>query len=98
MSAHPPLAGERRSHDPFAPSFALRLLLVLLIWCLPCAWKASAQVNGVGQRPYLGWSTFSEQTINGSFLTQANMERESDALKASGLQSHGFNYINIDSG
>ena len=70
----------------------------LVIWCLPCAWQASAQVNGVGQRPYLGWSTFSEQTINGSFLTQANIQRESDALKASGLQSHGFNYINIDSG
>src|SRR5258708_18217585 len=99
MSAHPPLAGERRSHESFASSFALRpLLLILLICSLPCAWKARAQVNGVGQRPYLCWSTFSEQTINGSFLTQANMQRESDALKASGLQPHGFNYINIDSG
>src|ERR1700679_2284550 len=57
-----------------------------------------AQVNGEGQRPYLGWSSFSEQTINGSFLTQANIQAQSDALHASGLQSHGFNYINIDSG
>jgi alpha-galactosidase len=57
-----------------------------------------AQVNGVGQRPYLGWSTFSEQTINGSFLTQANVQAQSDALAASGLQKHGFNYINMDSG
>src|SRR5246127_2173890 len=59
---------------------------------------AQAQVNGVGQRPYLGWSTFSEQTINGNFLTQANIQAQSDALRASGLQSHGFQYINIDSG
>jgi alpha-galactosidase len=57
-----------------------------------------AQVNGVGERPYLGWSTFSEQTINSGFLTQANVAAESDALASSGLQSHGFNYINIDSG
>jgi alpha-galactosidase len=56
------------------------------------------QVNGVGQRPYLGWSTFSEQTIDGSFLTQANISAQSDALAASGIQVHGFRYINIDSG
>jgi alpha-galactosidase len=57
-----------------------------------------AQVNGSGYRPYLGWSTFSEQTINGSFLTQANVQAQSDALKSSGLEEHGFRYINIDSG
>jgi hypothetical protein len=59
---------------------------------------ADAQVNGAGQKPYLGWSTFSEQTINGSFLTQANIQTQSDALKASRLEEHGFRYINIDSG
>lgn len=59
---------------------------------------AFGQANGVGQKPYLGWSSFSEQTINGSFLTQANIRAQSDALAASGLQSHGFRYINIDSG
>jgi alpha-galactosidase len=59
---------------------------------------ACAQVNGAGQKTYLGWSTFSEQTINGSFLTQANIQTQSDALKASGLEEHGFQYINIDSG
>jgi alpha-galactosidase len=59
---------------------------------------AFAQVNDVGQRPYLGWSTFSEQTINSSFLTQANVAAQSDALASSGLQAHGFQYINIDSG
>jgi len=57
-----------------------------------------AQVNGVGQSPYLGWSTFSQQTIDGNFLTQANIQAQSDALKTSGLQEHGFTYINMDSG
>ena len=60
--------------------------------------SASAQVNGTGQRPYLGWSTFSEQTIDSGFLTQANVAAQSDALSSSGLQVHGFRYINIDSG
>src|SRR5580698_915617 len=59
---------------------------------------AHAQANSVGQKPYLGWSTFSEQTINGSFLTQANIQAQSDALAASGIQKHGSKYINIDSG
>ncbi|MGH9772413.1 MAG: alpha-galactosidase D [Candidatus Acidiferrales bacterium] len=58
----------------------------------------AAQANGVGERPYFGWSTFSEQTIDSSFLTQANVAAQSDALAASGLQTHGFQYINIDSG
>jgi len=68
----------------------------LLLSSLPA--PTGAQVNGAGQKPYLGWSTFSEQTINGSFLTQANIQAQSDALKASGLEEHGFRYINIDSG
>src|SRR5260370_24307716 len=62
---------------------------------LPCA---SAKVNNAGQKPYLGWSSFSQQTIQNGFLTQANMITQSDALKASGLQDHGFVYINLDSG
>ena len=77
-------------------SFGIANLLAaaMLAWCLP----ASAQVNGVGDRPYFGWSSFSQQTLSGSFLTQANMVAQSDALAASGLQRHGFNYINMDSG
>jgi alpha-galactosidase len=59
---------------------------------------APAQVNGSGQRPYLGWSSWDQQTIEKGFLTQANISAQSDALKASGLQDHGFRFINIDSG
>src|SRR5580698_8594026 len=80
-------------HRTFRP-----LLTVVFVSMLTSSLPAAAQTNGVGQRPYLGWSTFSEQTINGSFLTQANIQAQSDALKASGPQQHGFTYINIDSG
>src|ERR1700724_2116182 len=70
-------------------------MITVVFAFLPCA---SAQVNNAGQKPYLGWSSFSQQTIQGAFLTQANMIAQSDALKASGLQEHGFVYINLDSG
>jgi len=70
-------------------------VITVVVTFLPCA---SAQVNDTGQKPYLGWSSFSQQTIQGDFLTQANMITQSDALKASGLQEHGFVYINLDSG
>src|ERR1700739_2788311 len=73
---------------------AISLAASWLAYSLP----AAAQVNGVGNQPFAGWSSFSEQTLSGSFLTQANMTAQSDALAASGLQKHGFNYINIDSG
>src|SRR5258708_9036936 len=70
-------------------------VITVVVAFLTCA---SAQVNNAGQKPYLGWSSFSQQTIKGDFLTQANMITQSDALKASGLQEHGFVYINLDSG
>jgi len=71
------------------------IVITVVVAFLPCA---SAQVNNAGQEPYLGWSSFSQQTIQGDFLTQANLITQSDALKASGLQEHGFVYINLDSG
>jgi len=83
------------SHNPIKSLIPAFLAAGSLL--LPSS-NAIAQVNGAGERPYLGWSTFSEQTINGSFLTQANIAAESDALASSGIQAHGFKYINIDSG
>ncbi|MEX1828871.1 CBM35 domain-containing protein [Luteibacter sp. CQ10] len=84
-------------HDRNA-SFPSRTRLAIACGLLALATGASAQVNGVAQRPYLGWSSFSQQTIESDFLTQANMIKQSDALKASGLQEHGYTYINLDSG
>lgn len=40
-----------------------------------------AQVNGAGAKSHLGWSSFSQQTLNGGFLTQSNMFAQSAALK-----------------
>jgi hypothetical protein len=71
---------------------------ILACGLLGLAAGASAQVNSAGQKPYLGWSSFSQQTIDGSFFNQANIALQSDALVSSGLQAHGFNYINMDSG
>lgn len=65
---------------------------------LAVASVAGAQVNGVAQKPYLGWSTFSQQTIDNNFFTQANVIKQSDAMVSSGLGAHGYNYINMDSG
>src|SRR5437016_6263018 len=80
-----------RTRKHLSPALGVFLLCELLGTTL-CPF---AQVNGVGQKPYLGWSSFSQQTIASNFLTQANITTQSDALLASGLQSHGFNYINI---
>jgi hypothetical protein len=72
------------------------LVVCALLTCTPSA--IFAQVNGEGHHPYFGWSSFSQQTLNSNFLTQANITAQSDALAASGLQAHGFQYINMDSG
>jgi alpha-galactosidase len=57
-----------------------------------------SQMPGIAERPYQGWTSFSQQTISSNFLTQANMAAQSDALLSSGLQPHGFDFSNIDSG
>lgn len=90
----------RRFQPPFGKHRIRQMLLTFLAGTslLIPALQSRAQVNGAGERPYLGWSTFSEQTINSAFLTQANVATQSDALASSGLQQHGFKYINIDSG
>jgi alpha-galactosidase len=72
------------------------ILASIILWGPAVAGRA--QSTGVAERPYLGWSSFSQQTISNNFLTQTNIQAQSDALLSSGLQSHGFTYINIDSG
>jgi hypothetical protein len=54
---------------------------------------ASAENNGVGLTPAMGWSSW-------SFLrhgpTEANMEAEAKAMKDSGLAGVGYQYVNLD--
>jgi hypothetical protein len=61
---------------------------------------ALAQVNGLGGRPYQGWSTYSQQTIvpSSTVMNEQNILAQSDAMRASGLGAHGFQYINLDAG
>jgi alpha-galactosidase len=96
--AYRPSVGLRQ--HPFQPLKNLRWFTRLAALCLPLALGicADAQTPGIAQKPYMGWSSFSQQTISSNFLTQASMVAQSDALLSSGLQSHGYNYINLDSG
>jgi Alpha galactosidase A/Alpha galactosidase C-terminal beta sandwich domain/NPCBM-associated, NEW3 domain of alpha-galactosidase len=54
---------------------------------------ASAQDNGIGRTPPLGWSSW-------SFVrrgpTAAIIEAQADAMKNSGLAGVGFQYVNLD--
>jgi len=62
--------------------------------------SAVAQVNGLGAKPYLGWSTYSQQTIvpSSTVMNEQNILAQSDAMRSSGLGAHGFRYINLDAG
>ncbi|HEV3380957.1 MAG TPA: NEW3 domain-containing protein [Trebonia sp.] len=54
---------------------------------------AEAEANGVGQTPAMGWSSW-------SFIrhdpTEAGIEAQAKAMHDSGLQSAGYQYVNID--
>jgi alpha-galactosidase len=54
---------------------------------------ASAENNGVGQTPALGWSSWS---FIRSAPTAAKIEAQADAMKSSGLARAGFQYVNLD--
>lgn len=79
-------------------SARMRNLVMGVVGCSLLLGAPALAQNATGDRPYFGWSSFSQQTLDSSFLTQANIAAESDALAASGLEQHGFRYINIDSG
>jgi hypothetical protein len=54
---------------------------------------ASAQDNGVGLTPVLGWSSWSFIRHN---PTAANIAAQADAMESSGLAKAGFQYVNVD--
>ena len=74
------------------------LVAVFLLALSFTAVSAVAQVNGLGARPYLGWSTYSQQTIvpSSTVMNEQNILAQSDAMRSSGLGAHGFRYINLD--
>lgn len=64
-----------------------------ILFILSQALPACAETNGVSATPAMGWSTW-------SFLrnhpTEAAVEAQALAMYNSGLQNHGFVYINLD--
>ena len=86
---------------PLLGKLHLRSLVAVFLLALSFAAVSSfAQVNGLGAKPYLGWSTYSEQTIvpSSTVMNEQNILAQSDAMRSSGLGAHGFRYINLDAG
>ena len=81
------------------------LAALCFTFCRTCKFQQrSAQVNGAGRKPYMGWTTWTQQSYNypagnpggDAFQNETNVDANSDAMLTSGLQAHGFRYINID--
>ncbi|WP_309119569.1 X2-like carbohydrate binding domain-containing protein [Paenibacillus sp.] len=64
---------------------------------LPGAGTALAADNGLAERPYMGWSSYSMQVYsgNGQWITAEQIMAQSDAMHEK-LQPYGYEYINID--
>src|SRR5579863_5618664 len=79
------------------PTIAISIVILTLVFT---SINALAQANGLGKKPYLGWSTYSEQTIvpSSTVMNEQNILAQSDAMRSSGLEDHGFRYINLDAG
>ena len=83
--------------------YPLIALLALALGLLAAPRGSGAPGDGPGQRPYLGWSSWSlEATKHPGYggmdwLTAANVEAQSDSLHKT-LQAHGYTYVNMDSG
>ncbi|GHO88399.1 alpha-galactosidase D [Dictyobacter formicarum] len=61
-----------------------------------------AASNGLAQTPYMGWSSWSLESTKyagygTNWLNAANVKAQADAMHAK-LQSHGYQYVNIDAG
>jgi alpha-galactosidase len=67
--------------------------IIGLVALLACSASASAEANGVGRTPVMGWSSW-------DFLrhdpTEAAVEAEAQAMVTSGLSSVGYRYVNLD--
>ncbi|WP_240702987.1 X2-like carbohydrate binding domain-containing protein [Cohnella luojiensis] len=82
--------------------FRIWLLAFIMIaaqlgFIVPVSNVAKAADNGLAQKPYMGWSSYSMQVYsgNGHWITAAQIKAQSDAMHEK-LQSHGYEYINID--
>lgn len=83
----------------------LGLLLAIVViaqigYVPPGEGKVKAADNGLAQKPYMGWSSYSMQVYDGpsgNWISEAKIKKMSDAMHEK-LQAHGYEYINIDAG
>jgi hypothetical protein len=72
---------------------AVAIVPFAVVATMPAAPAASAEANGVGLTPLMGWSTWN---VPGRDPTAADDEAAALALKTSGLLKAGYNYVNQD--
>ncbi|HEY2795937.1 MAG TPA: glycoside hydrolase family 27 protein, partial [Micromonosporaceae bacterium] len=70
-------------------TLAAGIIAVIAVTAAP----ATAENNGVGATPAMGWSSWSFVRHN---PTEATIEAQADAMKSSGLAAVGYNYVNVD--
>ncbi|REE86495.1 S-layer family protein [Paenibacillus taihuensis] len=78
----------------------LASLVVAQFGLIPAKDVAKAADNGLATKPYMGWSSYSLQVYDGpggNWTSAAKIKQQSDAMHEK-LQSHGYEYINIDAG
>lgn len=78
---------------------AFVIFAVQLTYAPPVSNVVEAADNGLGLKPYMGWSSFSMQVYSGnnSIISAAQIKAQSDAMHTL-LQPYGYEYINIDAG
>ncbi|HUN38248.1 MAG TPA: NEW3 domain-containing protein [Trebonia sp.] len=72
---------------------ALAIIPLVVFAVARTAPMASAEANGVGLTPAMGWSSWSFVRHD---PTEAGIEAQAKAMKDSGLASVGYQYVNID--
>ncbi|MCY9667284.1 hypothetical protein M5X11_20555 [Paenibacillus alginolyticus] len=85
-----------------ARSIVFAFLLIITVqsgFGISAGQVANAANNGLALKPLMGWSSYTMQVYSGnsSWITAAQIKAQSDAMHTS-LQSHGYNYINVDAG
>ena len=85
---------------------ALALVSIAGVSTILAPAATAAPARQVAAKPYMGWSSWSLQSTsypgvnsqgNYSYLTEAAVLKQADAL-SSKLESHGYDYVNIDAG
>lgn len=78
-------------------------VLAMIVWAAqlggiaPGGEAVQAADNGLGAKPYMGWSSYSMQVFsgNGQWITADQIKAQSDAMHET-LQPYGYEYINVD--